>query len=75
MDFNVAVMINKAESGDARSRRSSPRVSRLISRKRGYDRVRSSFITVLALSPTLEIAAAISSLLFPSFLTHCLAIS
>ena len=37
-----------------------------------YDRVRSSFITVLALSPTLEIAAAISSLLFPSFLTPLL---
>ena len=43
--------------------------------KAGYDRVRSSFITVLALSPTFEIAAAISSLLFPSFLTHCFAIS
>ena len=72
MDFNVAVVINKVESGDARSRRSSPRVSRLIFTKAGYDALS---LAVLALSPTFEIAAAISFLLFPSFLTPCFAIS
>lgn len=42
--------------------------------KADYDLTLSSFITVSALSPTLAIAVSISSLLFPSFLTHNFAI-